>query len=365
MTYGKVPRRLTSQSWRQQFQKHSSFKAMAAGVSVACNHGTNMSSVLIILTLIWSLSKRLDLGSPLTHATVLQSPICKGTVACNLLVAGISWCGVANLNKKCVGSGIDEGLLAEAEQVLDLAKGIGIDEKPEVLKERLFDAINDGEVSIARACLDANAETSVRLPIDVVDEDGNTPLSEAACYGEKELVEFFLSRGAHPDSRNELGRTPIWRACYNGHYEVVKMLLENGADKSIASNTGDEPGKQLCYKTISLWDTNNHEQVRIYSMCFDRHGSMTRSARGFTPFESFWPFARHGTPETKALIAGWDPQETERLKQVRNLGAWKPAEKKTARAKPVVEAELTPSRARVSLTFALLLIVEDVERYSR
>ena len=85
----------------------------------------------------------------------------------------------------------------------------------------------------------------VRLPVDVVDEDGNTPLSEAACYGEVELVEFFLSRGAHPDSRNELGRTPIWRACYNGHFEIVKLLLENGADKSIASNTGEEPGKQL------------------------------------------------------------------------------------------------------------------------
>ena len=140
--------------------------------------------------------------------------------------------------------GIDEDLLAEAQQVVDVAQ-CRLDEKPEVLKERLFNAVNDGELSVAKACLDANAETPVRLPVDVVDEDGNTPLSEAACYGEVELVEFFLSRGAHPDSRNELGRTPIWRACYNGHFEIVKLLLENGADKSIASNTGEEPGKQL------------------------------------------------------------------------------------------------------------------------
>lgn len=135
-------------------------------------------------------------------------------------------------------------MLAEAEQVLAMAQCSG-GEKPEVLKERLFNAVNDGELSVAKACLDANSESPARLPVDVVDEDGNTPLSEAACYGEFELVEFFLSRGAHPDSRNELGRTPIWRACYNGHFEVVKLLLENGADKSIASNTGDAPGKQL------------------------------------------------------------------------------------------------------------------------
>ena len=144
--------------------------------------------------------------------------------------------------------------MAEAEQVLELAKGIGIGEKPEVLKECLFNAVNDGELSVAQACLDANAGTSLRLPIDVVDEDGNTPLSEAACYGENELVEFFLSRGAHPDSRNELGRTPIWRACYNGHFEVVKLLLENGADKSIASNTGDAPGKRLEEETNNIFD---------------------------------------------------------------------------------------------------------------
>lgn len=162
-----------------------------------------------------------------------------------------------------------------------------------MLKERLFNAVNDGELSVAQACLDANAGTSLQLFIDVVDEDGNTPLSEAACYGENELVEFFLSRGAHPDSRNELGRTPIWRACYNGHFEVVKLLLENGADKSIASNTGDAPGK-------------------------------------------------HGTAETKALIAAWDPEETVKLKQARNLGGWQPQKEKKGRAKPVVQAELTP-----------------------
>lgn len=138
-----------------------------------------------------------------------------------------------------------------------------------MLKERLFNAVNDGELSVAQACLDANAGTSLQLFIDVVDEDGNTPLSEAACYGENELVEFFLSRGAHPDSRNELGRTPIWRACYNGHFEVVKLLLENGADKSIASNTGDAPGKQLGEETnIRMFD-----DICSFSCCSSVHVS--------------------------------------------------------------------------------------------
>ena len=127
--------------------------------------------------------------------------------------------------------------------IAQAARAGGLQEKPDLLKERLFNAINDGDLVVARACLDANAETPIQLSIDVLDEDGNTPLSEAACYGELGLAQLLLLRGAHPDARNELGRTPIWRACYNGHYEVVKLLLESGADKEIPSNTGEEPGK--------------------------------------------------------------------------------------------------------------------------
>ena len=140
--------------------------------------------------------------------------------------------------------GVNEELLASAEEILAIAQAVGLTEKPEVLKERLFNAVNDGDLTVAAACLEANAGTAVQLPIDVVDEDGNTCLSEAACYGETELVKFFLSKGAHPDTQNELGRTPLWRACYNGHHDVMKLLLQSGADKFIASNMGEEPGKQ-------------------------------------------------------------------------------------------------------------------------
>jgi hypothetical protein len=55
--------------------------------------------------------------------------------------------------------------------------------------------------------------------------------------------------------------------------------------------------------------------------------------------------ARHGTAETKALIAAWDPEETVKLKQARNLGGWQPQKEKKGRAKPVVQAELTPQHA--------------------
>ena len=140
-------------------------------------------------------------------------------------------------------AGVNAELLAAAEAKLEDAQAPLLAEKPDVLRERLFDAVNDGDLTTATGCLEANAGTSAQLCVDVVDHDGNTPLSEAACYGELELAKFFLSKGAHPDSQNCLGRTPLWRACYNGHAEIVQLLLQNGADKSIPNNLGEEPGK--------------------------------------------------------------------------------------------------------------------------
>ncbi|CAE7258234.1 ADL1 [Symbiodinium sp. CCMP2456] len=181
--------------------------------------------------------------------------------------------------------GVNAELLSAAEAKLEEANNMQqLEEKPDVLRERLFDAVNDGDLPVATRCLDANAGTSAQLSIDVTDHDGNTPLSEAACYGEVELAKFFLSRGAHPDSRNDLGRTPLWRACYNGHAEIVELLLQSGADKSIPNNLGEEPVK-------------------------------------------------HGTAATKSLIESWDPLETARLKEALSLGPWqKAAQTKTKAA---------------------------------
>jgi len=145
--------------------------------------------------------------------------------------------------------------------------------------EDLFEAVGDSELDKVQAfvrehCASGADTEPFGLPplaVDVEDHDGNTPLSEASCYGETEIVEFLLQSGAHPNSRNRQGRTPLWRATYNGHEDIVKLLLENGADPSIENHDGEPPGK-------------------------------------------------YGTDGTKALIAGWDRTLTaERQEDLRPL----------------------------------------------
>jgi len=130
--------------------------------------------------------------------------------------------------------------------------------------DKIFDAVGDGDAAETKRLFVGTAAEDMMmpsLPVDLEDHEGNTPLSEAACYGEAELVSMLLDLGANIDAQNCQGRTPVWRATYNGHEDVVRLLLDKGADPTIASSSGEPPGKL-------------------------------------------------GTPGTKALIAGWVPDMT-------------------------------------------------------
>jgi len=131
--------------------------------------------------------------------------------------------------------------------------------------EELFDAVGDSEIGKVRAWIrdccvgGTDCFAPPPLPVDLQDHQLNTPLSEAACYGETEIVELLLENGAHPNSQNDQGRTPLWRAGYNGCEEVVELLLEKGADPRIENNNGEPAGKIGTDRTkalIAAWDTS-------------------------------------------------------------------------------------------------------------
>jgi len=68
------------------------------------------------------------------------------------------------------------------------------------------------------------------LPVDVRDENGNTPLMLAAYHGHADTVRMLVARGADVDQRNERDQSPVAGAVFKGEDDVVRVLVDAGAD---------------------------------------------------------------------------------------------------------------------------------------
>ena len=75
--------------------------------------------------------------------------------------------------------------------------------------------------------------------IDVVCEEGHTPLHLAARYGNTEMVETLLKCGAKIDRRDKSGHTPLHLAATLKEGPTVRMLFKYGADPNEQDNEGD------------------------------------------------------------------------------------------------------------------------------
>ena len=61
-------------------------------------------------------------------------------------------------------------------------------------------------------------------------DNGNTPLWEAADQSRIEIVKLLLEKRGNPNIRNGNGFTPLFQAAWRGREDVVNLLLDHGAD---------------------------------------------------------------------------------------------------------------------------------------
>lgn len=67
--------------------------------------------------------------------------------------------------------------------------------------------------------------------------------------GHEEVVKFLLEHGANVEDHNENGHTPLMEAASAGHVGLAKILLEHGAGINTHSNEFKESALTLaCYK---------------------------------------------------------------------------------------------------------------------
>lgn len=101
---------------------------------------------------------------------------------------------------------------------------------------RLFEAVKNSELSIAKAAISAGATPqNKRLPILEVDSTRDQNV---------EILKLLIKSGANPNQRNEQGWTPLTRAVgLNAQVNVgcAKYLLANGADPNYPGPQGNTP----------------------------------------------------------------------------------------------------------------------------
>jgi hypothetical protein len=69
----------------------------------------------------------------------------------------------------------------------------------------------------------------------------DTLLHEAAFAGQKEMVEFLISKGANLNVKNRQGETPLHKAAQHGYIEILKLLLHAGANYLEKDRFGHTP----------------------------------------------------------------------------------------------------------------------------
>ena len=94
----------------------------------------------------------------------------------------------------------------------------------------LHQAVTTDQATKTRAALEIIDQLlRYGLKIEIQDDDGRTPLHEAAFYGRVELINGLIARGALLNAKDKWQDTPLDRACLNGYIEAVELLVSHGA----------------------------------------------------------------------------------------------------------------------------------------
>ena len=150
----------------------------------------------------------------------------------------------------------------------------------------VFDTDENGATPLHQAAERGNAALAAKLcelgaPVDALDGRGETPLAKAlhagpwkaepaadvirllrrhganldlvtlAAMGDTDGLLGALDAGASANDTDEHGRTALFVAARNNHLQAVRTLLDRGADPNIAAGDGQTPLSTACLHTLS------------------------------------------------------------------------------------------------------------------
>lgn len=133
----------------------------------------------------------------------------------------------------------------------------------------LHKAAADGEELELRRALQ-NTSGDPRL----ADEDGMTPLMQAAKGGHTNCIVHLLDFGADMHARDSEGRTALYHAATQGRAGAVQFLMEKGASPIVRDNDLKTPLHAAC---------DNGDLATVETLAAEKYLVDYRGPRGRTP----------------------------------------------------------------------------------
>lgn len=118
-------------------------------------------------------------------------------------------------------------------RIVDMIRRLGVHE--ETYNVFLLDAARRNEVECVRCLLHLGAD------VNVVGNEGMTPLIKACCKGHVEVVEQLLEFGADVNLADGSGYTPLHWAAEGNFRGLIEILVSHGGDLSVFDKSGKTP----------------------------------------------------------------------------------------------------------------------------
>lgn len=111
---------------------------------------------------------------------------------------------------------------------------------------KVFDLARQGATTDLTAYLDAG------VPMDLINERGDTLLMLAAYHGHAETVSALLSRGAPADQLTASKQTALSAAIFKADVAIIRLLLSHGADPAAGSPSAVDTARMFGREDLLL-----------------------------------------------------------------------------------------------------------------
>ncbi len=153
-------------------------------------------------------------------------------IGLGLLCLWMSLTGLASLDQQLIEAA-RTGKLDEVKRLIEA--GAAVNASNNDGETPLHEAAYRGHEAVARLLLEKGAA------VNAATKDGVTPLHRAAAEGREAVARLLLEKGAAVEAATEGGWTPLHEAAGGGHEAVARLLLEKGAAVEAATEGGWTP----------------------------------------------------------------------------------------------------------------------------